>query len=62
MEDRKNHLLKVPALVALKSIGSANPPGTVPEAANDEREAQNLKNCRDCEIGGFGATYGYSPR
>ena len=47
---------------ALKSFKPVRPLKGVPNSKTAKGTLITLKNCGDCKPGGFGSTYGFSPR
>lgn len=57
-----DHTTEVLPVIEPESLGAAGPVADEQDAATTERSCRVLKDCGDCEPGGFGSTYGYSPR
>jgi hypothetical protein len=62
MEARIVHPIKELPVSGPKSIATSKPLGDAHDEKTAKREYKILKNCGDCEPGGFGSTYGYGPR
>jgi len=62
MKDRKDHRAEDSRDSAPDSAGALHPLMDVPDAKMAKWTLRILKNCGDCEPGGFGSTYGFSPR
>ena len=62
MKDGTDHLAAVSLDTPLESPEPANAPGEAHDAVPGEKRGGILKDCGDCEPGGFGSTYGFSPR
>lgn len=62
MKDRKDHPAKDSRYSAPKSVGAVHLLKDVPDAKTAEWKLKPLKNCGDRNPGGFGSTYGFSPR
>ena len=44
------------------TLGPADPPRGEDDPTTAERLCKVVKNCGDCDLGGFGSTFGFSPR
>ena len=47
---------------ALRAVARDEPPEATRDLTNSARTCRELENCGDCEPGGFGMTFGFSPR
>jgi hypothetical protein len=62
MKDGKHHRAGDSRDIKPKSFAAVHHLKDVPDSETAERTLKILKNCGDCEPGGFGSTYGFGPR
>ncbi len=62
MDDRKDSGTKILPANEPGFIGPKRPLRDEQATTTAPKKIKFLKNCGDCEPGGFGSTYGFSPR
>ena len=62
MKDAIDHEAEVLQDSEPESFAAEHPLEDVPAATSAIRILKILKNCGDCEPGGFGSTHGFGPR
>ena len=62
MRDEKDREAEIPREGVSTSPGPVTPLKAPHDTPPVEVTYRILKNCGDCEPGGFGSTYGFSPR
>ncbi len=61
MDDRTDDGTEILPGNKRESIGPERPLKDDQDATTEKETIKFVKNCGDCEPGGFGSTYGYSP-
>jgi hypothetical protein len=62
MKDEEHHRAEDSRDSAPEPAVAGRPLKDVPDAKKAKWTLKPLKNCGDCKPGGFGSTYGFSPR
>jgi hypothetical protein len=62
MKDAIDHEAELLPDIEPESFAAEHPLKDVPAATTAKQTLKILKNCGDCEPGGFGSTYGFGPR